>query len=116
MGLHDWAGLKACTTCGPALLMRDHCVGPRNEVFPVRPVGVPAIVLPPGKLSAEEADVYRRHLLRVVVVGRAEISRAEQPEYRTRRDRRHVAALMVEPSRIALFGNAVTDKGRPRRT
>src|SRR5215468_11721208 len=89
--LHLLAGLKACTTYGLALPMRDHCVGPRNEVFPVRSVGVPAIVLPPGKLSAEEADVDRRHLLHLVVVGRAEISRAEQTEYRTRGDRRHVA-------------------------
>ena len=31
------------------------------------------------------------------------------------RDRRHEAALMIQPLRVALFGHAVTDEGQARR-
>ena len=47
-------------------------VGPRNEVLPVRAVGVAAVVLAPGELAVEQPDVDRRHLLRLVVVRHAE--------------------------------------------
>ena len=45
-------------------------VRPREEVLPVRRVGVAAVVLPPREVAVEQADVHRRHLLLRVVVGR----------------------------------------------
>ena len=74
-----------------------------------------AVVLPPCELSVEKADIDRRHLLLHVVVGRAKVLRAEQPECRARRDRGHEAALLIEPFRVALLGHAVADERRTRR-
>ena len=93
----------------------EKLVGPRQEVLPVRRVGVAAIVLAPGELAVEQADVHGRHLLGRVVVGAAEVLRAEQTEHRLRRDRGHEAALMIEPLRVALLGNAVAHEREPRR-
>src|SRR4030095_14229796 len=90
-------------------------VGPWNEVFPVRPIGVAAVVLPPRKLTIEPADSDRRHSLGLVVVRAAQVFRAEQPEYRTCRDRRHVAALMIEPPGVTLLRDAVADERWPWR-
>src|SRR5437667_12633844 len=82
-------------------------VGPGNEIFPVGAVGVSAVVLPPGQLAVEHADVHGRHLLPLVIIRYAEIFRAEKPENRAGRDGGHVAALMIEPPRIAFFGHAI---------
>ena len=51
----------------------------------------------------------------MVVVRGAEVLRAEQTKHAARGDGRHVAALMIEPSRVSLFGNAVADKNGSRR-
>jgi hypothetical protein len=40
---------------------------------------------------------------------------AEQTEHWSGGDRGHVAALLIQPPRIALLGDAVADEGRPRR-
>src|SRR4029079_840907 len=44
-----------------------------------------------------------------------EIRGAEQAEHRACGDSRHVAALMIEPAGIALFGHAVADERWSRR-
>jgi hypothetical protein len=75
-----------------------------------------AIMLTPGKLSIEHADIHSRHLLFVVIVRHAEILRAEQPKHRLCGNGSHIAALMIEPLRIAFFRNAVADERQPRCT
>src|SRR5215203_4574652 len=115
------------TTTSTQLLYRRHrpcrcrsvppakkIVRPREEVLPVRRVGVAAVVLPPRQLAVEQPDVHRGHALLHVVVGDAEGLRTEQAERRLRRDGGHVAPLLVEPLRIALLGNAVADEGETR--
>ena len=87
----------------------------RDEVFPVGAVGVTAVVLAPRELAVEQPHVHARHLLDVVVVGLTEIFGTKQAKDRLRRNRRHVAALMVEPLGISLFGDAVTDERQTRR-
>src|SRR5215471_21689944 len=101
----------------PRLLRRfvaDILVDPRDEVFPVRRVGVPAIVLPPRKLAAHHCDIDIGHLFRVVIVRTSEVLRAEQPEYRLRCDCSHKAALMIEPSGVTLLRHSVTYERQPR--
>src|ERR1700752_2434704 len=71
----------------------EEFVGPGDEVFPVRTIGVSAVVLPPRQLTVEQADVHRGHLFRLVVVGHTEAFRAEQAEHWLGRDGGHVAAL-----------------------
>src|SRR5262245_22477046 len=93
----------------------DELVGPRDEVFPIRSVGMAAVVLPPGKLTVEQAHVDVRHFLDSVIVRTAEVLRAEQSEHGLRGDGRHEATLMVEPPRVALFGYTVADECRPWR-
>jgi len=52
----------------------------------------------------------------MIVFRDSEILRAEQTEYGPRGHGRHVAALVVQPLRIALLRDAVADEGRPRGT
>ena len=59
------------------ILVADELVGPLDEILPVRTVGVSAVVLPPRQLAVEETDIYRRHPLFHVVIGRPEIPRTE---------------------------------------
>src|SRR5690606_11462500 len=59
--------------------------------------------------------VHVRLLRGAIILGHAEIARAEQPERRLRRDGRHVTALLIEPVGVALLGNAVADERGPRR-
>jgi len=75
---------------------------------------VTAVVLTPRELAVEQADVHRRHLLLLVVVGDAEACRAKQTEDRLRGDGGHVAALLIQPLRIAPLGYAVADKRQAR--
>ena len=75
-----------------------------------------AVMLPPCQLAVEHAHVHRGHLLLAVIIGSAEILRAQQPEHRPCGYGSHVTALMIEPLRIAFFGNAITDEGQPRST
>ena len=93
----------------------EEIVRPREEILPVRCVGVSAVVLAPRELPVEQADVHRRHLLGHIVVGHAEVLGAEQSEDGLRGDGGHVAALVVEPLRVALLGHAVADERQPRR-
>ena len=76
---------------------------------------MPAVVLAPRQLAFEQARVGRGHLRHAIILGHTDIPRAEQAENRTRRHRSHVAALLVEPVRVALLRDAVADERRPRR-
>src|SRR5688572_20672809 len=69
-----------------------------------------AIMLTPREMAIEHADVHRRHFFRTVIVCRTKIFCTEQAEHRPGRDGCHVAALMVEPSRIAALGHTVADE------
>src|SRR5262249_1523646 len=71
-------------------------VRPRDEVLPIGRVGMTAFVLSPGELAVEHRHIDGRHF-RGVIVGDAEILSAQEPEHRSFSDRRHVAALMIEP-------------------
>ena len=93
----------------------EELVGPGNEVLPIRAVGVPAVMLTPGQLAIEQAHVDRRHLLVVIVVRGPQVFRAQEPEYRPGGDGGHVAALLVQPLRVALLRHAVADEGQARR-
>src|SRR5215469_11646513 len=85
-------------------------VGPRNKVLPVRPIRVAAVMLPPRKLAIEQTDIHSRHLFGLVIIGPSKIFNPEQPEHGLRRDCRHEATLMIEPLRVAFFGDAVADE------
>src|SRR6185295_522848 len=92
-------------------LMSQEFVRPGNEVLPVRTIRMTTVVLPPRELSVEHADVDRRHLLLHVVVGSSEVLGAKQPKHGSGCDSSHIAALMVEPLRVAFFRNAIADEG-----
>src|SRR5579863_10012002 len=96
--------------------MPDFFIGPLQEPLHVRRVGVPAIVLAPGKVPIEQTLIHRRHLRGAVVAFHIQALGAEQGENAARVHGGHPAALMVEPVRIALFGNAVADEREPRST
>src|SRR5688572_25747883 len=96
--------------------MFEELICPRNEVLPVRAVRVSPVMLAPGKLSVEQTHVDCRHLLRLVVVGLAEVFCTQKPEHRTGGNRSHIAALLIQPLRVASLGHAVTDKSQARCT
>src|SRR6476646_10092211 len=73
----------------------EKAVRPRDEVLPVGPVGMAAVVLAPGELPVQQTDVDRRHLLGLVVVRTTEVFVAKQPEHRLRGDDRHEAAMLI---------------------
>src|SRR5690242_18690168 len=79
----------------------------------VRAIFMAAVVLPPRELSVNQPDIDAGHDRGVIVVTLAEIASAEQTEHRPGGDRRHVAALVIEPVRIALLGNPVADEYPP---
>src|ERR1051326_6240528 len=85
-------------------------VRPRNEVLPVGRIGMPAVVLAPGKLAVQKPAVYRGHFRRVIVGTDAEIFSAEKAENRLRGHRSHKTALLIEPSRVAFFRHPITHK------
>ena len=76
---------------------------------------MPAIVLPPGESPAEQALINRRQLGGLVMLARAESRGAEQLENLAGRDGCHVAALLIEPERIAPLGDSVADESGARR-
>src|SRR5262245_62644186 len=82
-------------------------VRPRQEILPVGRVRMSAVVLAPRKVSVEQSDVHGRHLLLRVVVGDTERLGAEQAKGGLRGDGCHVAALVIEPLRVAAFGDSV---------
>ena len=90
--------------------------GPLNEMLHIGCVGVATITLPPGKLTVQQAIIHRRHLCRVIVPLLFRPLRAEEGEHSARVHRRHEAPLVVEPFRIAFFGNAIADECEPRST
>ena len=93
----------------------DEFVGPRDEVFHVRPVFMSAVVLAPGEFTVEQAGVHGRHFRGAIIFFFANIPRAQETEDRSGGDPRHVAALLVEPIGVAVFGHAVTDERETRR-
>ena len=74
-----------------------------------------AVMLSPRELAIEQTDIDGRHLRHAIVLLFAEILYAEQSEDRTRRNRGHVAALMIEPVCVALLEDAVADEHPARR-
>ena len=93
----------------------DSFVDPLDEIFHIGGVGMTAIVLTPSQMSAQQAVIDGRHLCGMVVLIDAEALDAEQREHGTGRNGRHEASALIEPLRIALFGNAVADEGKARR-
>src|SRR5262245_25107715 len=81
-------------------------VGPRYEVFPVRTISMAAVVLPPGELAIEQADVDCRHSFRLVVVRPAQIFCAKQPKHGSSGDSSHETALVIEPIGVAFLRHA----------
>src|SRR5207244_12841030 len=61
------------------------------------------------------SHIDRRHFCGVIVVRGPEIFRAQEAKHRPGRDGCHVAALLVEPFRVALLRRAVTDEGQAGR-
>jgi hypothetical protein len=95
--------------------MTDELIRPRDEVFPIRAIGMSAIMLAPGELAIQQTHIDRWHLRGAIVVGNSKILRTQQPEYRPGCDRSHKAALLIQPFCIAFLGHAITDERRPRR-
>ena len=90
----------------------DELAGPFDERRPVFGDAVAAAVLPPGEFAADQlAD--RRHRVRQVVAGGAEVSFPQQPVGRSGRHRRHEAAVSINPFCIAFLDHPVADKARP---
>src|SRR5437764_7823716 len=108
-----WADLRAAVMTSNSPPHEPVC--PLEEVLQVRGIGVAPIVLPPGQLAVQEPDVHGRHRLRAVVVGDAQILRAEQLEDGARRHGGHVAPAVVQPARVALLRHAVADEGEAGR-
>jgi hypothetical protein len=73
--------------------MPGQFIRPRDEILPVRRIGMAAIMLPPGKLAVEKPHVNRGHLFDEVVIGATEIFGAEQAVDRLRGNRRRVRAV-----------------------
>src|SRR6187549_1577900 len=72
--------------------------GPRDEILPVRPICVTAIMLSPREVTVHQADVDRWHLLLGVVLRGAEVFLgAEKAKHRTCGHTGHEAALLIEP-------------------
>src|SRR5580700_11191167 len=90
-------------------------VSPGNKIFPVRRIGMSAVVLAPRQLAIKEPGVHRRHFGGAIVRRNAQILRAQQTEYRLRGHCGHEASLMIEPLRVTLLRHAVTDEGWARR-
>src|SRR5688500_8384627 len=64
----------------------EEFVGPGEEEFHVGTIFMAAIVLSPGELAIEQADVDGRHFGGAVILLDAEVTRAEKPEDRTGSD------------------------------
>ena len=93
----------------------DQPVGPGDERLHVRAVFMAAVVLTPRQLSIQEPRVHGGHFGGAIVFLLADVPRPQQPEHRPRRDRRHVAALLVQPVGVAAFRHPVADEREPRR-
>src|ERR1700761_6524533 len=89
----------------------DFLVRPEEKVLRIGGIGVASVMLAPGELSIEQAGVEGRHLFGVVVVGNAEVFCSEELEYGSGGNGSHIAALVVEPFGVSLFGDAVADEG-----
>src|SRR5262245_27618557 len=95
--------------------MLQQLIRPTNEVFPVRSVGMSAVVLTPRNMAIEEADIDCGHFFRLIIRAHPQVLSAEQAENRLSGYSSHVAALMVQPPRVALFRYSVADKRKPGR-
>ena len=96
--------------------MSDELVCPLNKVLHVGRVGVPAIVLAPGKLAVEQTRGSQAASSRCD--SRLPDSSPLAPskrEHAARGHRRHEAPLVVEPIGVALFGDSVADEREARR-
>src|SRR4051812_25325557 len=80
----------------------DIPVHPPDEIFHVGRVGVAAVMLPPGQLSVQQADIHARHLGAVIVALFAQAARAKQFPDRLPRHRRHIAPLVIQPTAVAV--------------
>src|SRR5271169_4765524 len=99
--------MQATRLAGSGRRVMHKLVGPGNEVFPIRAVGVSTVMLAPGKLAIKQTYIDGRHLFGSIVVRSPQILCAQEPEHGPGSDGSHVAALLVQPFRVALLGNAV---------
>ena len=74
-----------------------------------------AVVLPPRQFAVDKADVDGWHRRDVIVAGVAGIADAEETKHGAGGDDGHIAALVIEPVRVAFPGNAVADEDPARR-
>jgi hypothetical protein len=62
-----------------------------------------AVMLPPRELAVQQSVIHGRHRFGVIVIGYAQVFCADQLIHHSRRYRRHIAALVIEPFRIPLL-------------
>ena len=54
----------------------DEPVGPRDEVFHVRPIFMSAVMLTPGEFAVEQAGIHGRHFRSAVIFFFADVAHA----------------------------------------
>src|SRR5437773_7347833 len=69
-------------------------------------------MLAPRELAIEQARFDWRQFCGVIILRNSQVSRSEQPKYPLGGHCGHIAALLVEPFRIALLRHAVADEGQ----
>ncbi len=73
-----------------------------------------AVMLTPGQFAIEHADVDARHFRYMVIQFVTDIVNAQEAEDLACGNGCHVAALVIEPVRIAFFRHAVADESKAR--
>src|SRR6185437_2390163 len=73
------------------LLVADIPVHPGDEIFHVGRVGVAAVMLAPGELPVQKADIHARHPGAVIIMCFTQAVRAQQLPDRLRRHGGHIA-------------------------
>src|SRR5579872_5448850 len=91
----------------------DVLLHPVEKRGPVRRHVVPALVLPPGKLAADQR-LHRRHGIGQIVTGRSEVFLTQQSVYRAGEDARHETAVRVHPFGIAVLDGSIADEAGAR--
>ncbi len=83
----------------------SRAVRPGDEMLPCCASTVwPPLCWRRGQLAVQQPDLHRGHLLGLVVAGNAQRLGAVKLPAGCARHRRHIAALLVQPLGIALFG------------
>jgi hypothetical protein len=84
--------------------VREIALRPRHEERHVGPIGVAAFVLAPRELPVSLGNADGGLLCFAIVIANAQVFRAQQSEDTARRHCCHVAALLIQPQRIARIG------------